>query len=127
MLFFCSWQTNTTKKLSKKRLKQLIRNFKIEISRYFTNEELNQLAHETKFVQREGKINGLTFFELIVFHNENLKKQSLNDLSILLEDEFNIDIKKQSLHERFNEHAVQFVKSAFEKLLHDWIVLLTAF
>ncbi len=34
-----------------------------------------------------------------------------------LDDHFNVKITKQSLHERFNENAVQFLSKAFEKLL----------
>ncbi len=78
---------------------------------------MNQLARETQFVQREGKINGSVFFDLIVFHSENLKAQSLNDLSIILKDRHDIEIQKQSLHERFNKHALYFLKRALEKML----------
>jgi hypothetical protein len=84
---------------------------------------LNQLARETRFVKREGKINGGVFFDLIVFHSESLKSQSLNDLSIRLKDKHDIEIKKQSLHERFNFHALLFLKRALEKMLEKQLSL----
>lgn len=87
------------------------------IDSFFTSQELNQLARETQFVQRRGKINGSVFFDLIVFHSESLKSQSLNDLSIILKDKLDIEIQKQSLHERFNKYALFFLKRALEKLL----------
>lgn len=78
---------------------------------------MDQLARETKFVQREGKINGSLFLDLIVFNSENLKDQSLNDLSIELKNKHGIEITKQGLHERFNNYALVFLKMALEQLL----------
>ena len=69
---------------------------------FFTHEELDQLAREAGFVQRKSKLSGRLFLDLIVFHSENLKRQSLNDLSVLLNNAHGIAITKQSLHERFN-------------------------
>ena len=94
----------------------------VEIAPFFTTEELNELAKETKFVQREfggSKIDGAIFLDLIVFHNENLKEQSLRDLSSMLKDELRIEISKQALHKRFNEYAVAFLSNALEKLLQQ--------
>lgn len=89
----------------------------IGIKPFFSEQELNQLAQEAGFVKREGKLNGSMFLDLIVFNSEHLKDQSLNDLSVLLKSENGIDITKQSLHERFNETAVSFLKKALENLL----------
>ncbi len=57
--------------------------------------------------------------DLLVFNSESLKSQSLNDLTVVLNNEHNIDITKQSLHERFNESAVFFLRKALEILLQD--------
>ena len=114
-----TWQKLSTKRLTKKNLKQLTENLDVEIGQSFTTDELEKLAKETKFVQREGKITGSIFLELIVFNSENLKQQSLNDISGTLKDEYNIEITKQSLHQRFNENAVSFLATALEKLLSD--------
>ena len=43
----------------------------------------------------------------------------MNDISGTLKDEYKIEITKQSLHQRFNEHAVSFLATALEKLLSD--------
>lgn len=107
-------------KLNKKQLKELTENLNVEIAPFFTNEELNELARQAKFVQREyggSKIDGEIFFDLIVFHNENLKEQSLCDLSAILKDEQKIKISKEGLRKRFNEYAVSFLSTALEKLL----------
>jgi hypothetical protein len=100
-----------------------LNNLDVAIDPFFTAEELDQLARETQFVRREGKLNGSLFFDLIVFHNENLKAQSLNDMSVTLKDIYGIEIRKQSLHERFNQYALAFLKEALEKLLHQQLEL----
>jgi len=75
------------------------------------------LAREAGFIERKSKLNGSLFLDLLVFNSENLKSQSLNDLSIILKDKHGVEIKKQSLHERFNANALDFLKGALEKML----------
>ena len=109
-----------TKSASDK-LVELANSLDVSVNTFFTEKELNQLARDTGFVRREGKINGSLFLALVVFNSENLKGQSLNDLSILLNDRNGIDITKQSLHDRFNENALLFLKNALEKLLRKQV------
>jgi len=111
----------TTKRLSKKRQQQLIENLEIEISSFFTTEEIEQLAKQSKFVQRENavKVDGGIFLDLIVFNSDKLKQQSLNDLAVALRCKYGIEITKQSLNERFNNYALLFLKNALEKLLNN--------
>ncbi len=104
-------------KLSTTHLQDLVTDLDLSMSSFFTHEELDQLAREAGFVQRKSKLSGSLFLDLIVFHSENLKSQSLNDLSVLLNDVHGIAVTKQSLHERFNQYAVVFLKDALEKLL----------
>lgn len=99
----------------------MIDNLDTVIAPFFTAEELNQLAYETGFIQRKGKIDGHIFFDLIVFNSEDLKSQSLNDLSAKLKDRHKIEITKQSLHERFTINALFFLKEALEKMLQKQI------
>ena len=79
------------------------------------------MAKKKSFVKRESKINGKNFFDIIVFNNEKLKEQSLNDLSIDLTERYGIKITKQSLHSRFNEQAIAFLEKALERLLNQQI------
>jgi hypothetical protein len=111
----------TTKRLSKKRQQQLIENLEIEISSFFTTEAIEQLAKQSKFVQRENavKVDGRIFLDLIVFNSDKLKQQSLNDLAVALRCKYGIEISKQSLNERFNNYALLFLKNALEKLLNN--------
>jgi hypothetical protein len=91
------------------------------ISPFFTQEELEILARESGFVKRTGKITGSIFLELIIFNSEQLKTQSLNDLTVTLNKKYQIDMAKQSLNERFNENAVTLVQMALEKMLNSQI------
>jgi len=89
-----------------------------EITPYFSSAEINQLASDAGFIQRNsGKIDGATFLSLIVFHKDKLKDQSLNNLCLTAYKEYGIEIKKQSLHERFNENAVVFLAKVLEQIL----------
>jgi hypothetical protein len=89
-----------------------------EIAPCFSSEEINQLAADCGFIQRRrGKIDGATFLNLIIFHKDRLKDQSLNGLCLSAYKEYGIEIKKQSLHERFNKHAVKFLSNVLERIL----------
>jgi len=107
--------------ISKMELDKLTNNLDDSIATFFSREELDQLALDTGFVQRKSPLNGSLFFDLLVFNSENLKNQSLNDLTVDLNNKCGINISKQSLHERFNEYSVVFLKSALEKLLRDQV------
>lgn len=54
----------------------------------------------------------------MAINSDDLASESLNDLVTKLELEHGIDMKKQSLDERFNRHAVCFLKKAVEELLN---------
>ena len=55
---------------------------------------------------------------MLAFNSDALAFESLNDLTINLELDHGIHIKKQSLDERFNQYAVFFIKSALAELFN---------
>ena len=85
---------------------------------FFTEQEIDLLAHKSKFVQRSGLLGGFTFLCLLAFNSDALAFESLNDLTIKLELDHDICIKKQSLDERFNKHAVSFLTVALAELFN---------
>jgi len=104
--------------LSSDQVKKLASNLEVEIRPFFSTIEINQLARDANFIRRKsGKIDGQIFLDLIVFNNDCLKTQSLNDLTVILEDRYKIQMSKQSLNERFNEYALIFLQKAMESLL----------
>ena len=90
-----------------------------QFENHFNPEEIEQLARNKKFVQRDSKLNGTTFLSLIIFNSNSLHDESLNDLTIALNKNHGIDISKQGLDNRFNAYAVQFLKAALESLLRQ--------
>jgi len=102
---------------------ELTENLDAAVQAFFRDEELDRLARETGFTKRpDGKISGSVFFDLIVFNSDKLKEQSLNDLAVEAKKRHEIDITKQSLHDRFNEYAPLFLKAALEKLLQKHVL-----
>jgi hypothetical protein len=77
------------------------------------------LSLDTQFVQREktNRIDGETFLDIIIFHNDNLKQQSLDDLGRKLEKEYGISISKEGLNKKFDVYAIRFVAAALERFL----------
>jgi hypothetical protein len=66
-------------------------------------------------------MDGATFIRLVALNNENLRKESLNDLTITLQRHYGVEIARQSLHERFNDNALLFLKLCLAKLLRGRI------
>ncbi len=87
------------------------------INRFFTESELDELAKETGFSKRVSKITGSRFLDLMLFNPKELKRTSLNNMTIHYLERHKMEIKKQSLFERFNENAVLFLSSVIERLL----------
>jgi hypothetical protein len=88
-----------------------------ELTRYFDQNELELLARKTKFIQRKSKIRAVEFLSALMFVHQQGKELSLLDICGDLYNQFNKQITKQSLHERFNEKAVAFLKAVLSKLL----------
>ncbi len=85
---------------------------------FLSDEKIAELAQKSKFIQRYGgKITAKDFLEIMVFNDKNLKKQSLNDLSIDFLESHNIRLRKQSINERINDKAVDFIKQVLGEVL----------
>lgn len=87
-----------------------------KISKFFSEAEIESLARESGFVQRQGNLTGHCFLLLSMFDHQSHNRTSLNGLCICLRD-YGITISKQSLHTRFNSSAVDFLRLIAEKLL----------
>ncbi len=85
--------------------------------------ELMLKAKETGFCQRNRKISPKHFLEMLLCKVFSAKQQSLTDHAIDLQLTRDIEIKKQSLHEKFNQHAVAFIKSLISSQLSKRIAL----
>jgi len=103
--------------MSTMNLKVNVHNLSVEISNLLNKENINSLAKETGFIQRNGKIDGFIFLDIILFTYFNQKELSLNDLSVEIKKRFGVSISKQSIDERFTNLSVGFFKKVLEKAL----------
>jgi hypothetical protein len=74
--------------------------------------DLENLANETKFIQRNRKLGAVKFLELLFSQPASIAKNSLTSLSSRLEDS-GLTISKQALDKKFNENAVDFLKQIY--------------
>lgn len=102
-------------------LKSFVNSFKKKICDVYSKEHLEKLAKETGFRKRgNGKLSPQLFFEMLLFKKADSRQISLNDHCAELM--FNgVKVSKQSLHERFNQTSVDFVKRLVEEQLQNQI------
>lgn len=87
-----------------------------KIAGFFSCEQIESIARQSGFVQRKSSLTGHSFLMLSMFDHHSHNRCSLNGLCTSLMD-YGIAISKQSLHARFNEASVSFLKSVASKLL----------
>lgn len=82
----------------------------INISNYFSESELNNLAKSTGFVQRKSFINGFNFLVTFTTGLINTPETSLSQLASFLNNTCNLNITPQAIDERINEKAKEFLE-----------------
>lgn len=89
-----------------------------ELTDFFAKDEIEDIARETGFVQRDStKIDGNVFLQSLMFTGFDQEELSLNDLSGQLKEKYRIDISKQGIDQRFTDKSVAFLRLVMEKLL----------
>lgn len=106
---------------SSKFISKLTSKVEEHVSKHFDAEYLNQIARLTGFNQRNqcGKINGSMFLSLVVFNRQKLDQQTLGSYSSILKERYDIEMKPQSINEKFNQQAVAFLRKIFEALIRE--------
>ena len=82
-----------------------------------SRQNLDQLARETKFVQRKGIIDAKAFAMLLIFNELDQSQLSLLDLKLDLRAHFGCDVSRVAIHKRFGPGAVCFMKALLAKML----------
>jgi len=75
------------------------------------------MAIETGFCQRSSKLTPDVFFDLLFYSASLSQNSSLEYLVSYLDGKYGIEMRKQSLDERFCERTVNFVKSVLSRLI----------
>ena len=96
--------------------------FASELKRFFTRDEIEQIARRTGFVRRKGKINAWQFVALCSFMGIDVAKTALVELASALSADDGPAVSSQAIHKRFNKKCVAFLKEIFNKLLTNKIL-----
>jgi hypothetical protein len=83
----------------------------------FSDEYLEQLARESGFIKRKGRIGAGTFAKLLIFNELDQSQLSLLDLKLDLQSYFGCKITREAIHKRFSSEALSFLKALLAKLL----------
>nr|WP_277137816.1 IS4 family transposase [Aneurinibacillus aneurinilyticus] len=79
----------------------------------FSSEHLNEIAVQHGFKKRNRKIKLEDFIALCAFYHEETGMKSLGQLCATLYDVKNVNVTEEALHQRFNQQAVNFLKTIF--------------
>ena len=81
------------------------------------NEYIEKVSREKNFVQRSSQIGGLTFVGLNMNSVGSTGFCSLTEQCSHLYKDYDIEVTKKGLNDRYNEFGVNFMKQIFEDLL----------
>lgn len=82
----------------------------------FAGEDIEVIARQTKFVQRESNLNGRAFVQALTFGFLEKDDLSLNDLAQVCAD-IGVEITAQGLDQRITDKAVAFLKRMFSRAM----------
>ena len=82
-----------------------------------SEEQIEALARETGFVQRNSKITARAFLQFLLFDHLQYALPSLQQHALSLYDNSGQPVSKQAVDRRFNEKALLFVAKLFETFL----------
>lgn len=82
----------------------------------FFGEAVHPIAHQTQFVRRTSRLDGLTFLKAFVFGFIENPHASLNGLAQVCFD-LGVEITPQGLNERINTYSVDFLKTIFAQAM----------
>lgn len=84
-----------------------------------SSDHLQVKAREAGFVCRGKKLTADSFVGMLLYCSSREDNSSLDSMCRVLEDYWGINIRKQSLDERFNEACLDFVKSILQEMLEE--------
>jgi len=96
--------------------------FANELKRFFTKNEIEQIARKVGFVRRKGKISAWEFVALCAFMNVDVAKTPLVELASALSTGDGPIVSSQAIDKRFNKKCVEFLKEIVSRLLINKIL-----
>ena len=83
---------------------------------FFSEQRVEELARETKFVRRKSAISGLNFLKAVVLGFLEKSGSSLNELAQSFLD-VGVEVTPQGIDERINAFSVTFLRNLFSQAL----------
>ena len=87
-----------------------------------SEDQINALARETGFVQRQTRITAKGFLRMLLFDHLQYESPSLQQHALSLHDDNGQAVSKQAIDKRFNDKALLFIRKLFEILLNQQMV-----
>lgn len=92
------------------------------LTELFDRQWLESQARSSRFIERSSsRITGQMFLMLNVLQLSASPDDSLQDQCNWLSSHFGVEIRKQSLDERYNTHGVAFLKGCLQQVLGKWM------
>ena len=98
-----------------KKLKYLSKSIKES----FDINEINKIAKDKKFIQRQSSIIAKDFLRFNMSYGSDICTSPLSQLVSKYDMLFSKQLSKQSLDKSFNKHSVEFIKEIFVKFLYS--------
>jgi hypothetical protein len=87
----------------------------------YSEAHLEEVAKQSQFIQRKSKLSAKMFLDMLLFQDLNNGNTSLNDHSADLQIKYDLQVRKQSLYERFNNKSVSFMRLLLQDQLKEQI------
>ncbi len=87
------------------------------INQDFSDLQLDALARQHRFKQRESKLHPAEFIDTLMFSEFDHSQLSLQDCCNDINQQYQKRYSKVALHKRFNQPAVDFLKAVLAKQL----------
>jgi hypothetical protein len=95
--------------------------FEQKMTDAYSEKELDAIALRTEFKMRKSKLSPRMFVDTVLFKQMDNASVSLEDHCIELKQRYGVNIKKQSLAERFDASAVKFIQALLNRQLVNQI------
>lgn len=91
--------------------------FNVNLLKFFSKSEIEQIARKTGFVMRKSAINGFNMLVTFTTGLLHTTDTTLLKLVTFLNNCFNIQVTPQALDERINQECVAFLRYCLEKVM----------
>ena len=91
------------------------KNLLSKVKSLYSSKHLHCVAKETGFIKRSSKFTAAMFLEMLLFKVFDNGTVSLNDHSVHVAMTHEVQMRKQSIDDRFNVSSVEFVRTLLQQ------------